>query len=242
MAMKIAVCDDSRMDRELIIELLHRYFYERHIDYDVAQFCTGDNFIYDIEEGEQYDLLMLGIYIGAKLGIETAKKARELGYSGDIIFLSAASDFAIEGYELDAAGYLLKPIDYKRFTVVMDRLLEEIGVKKYTVRYRNGIVRIPYDEIVYVDSSNTKCTIHRADGSKYVVYKKLDTIQEELNDERFLRCHQSYLVNMGYISQADKEFMLSTGDIVLIRQRGLKEIKQAYMDYIAKYGHIDSLR
>ena len=234
--MKIAVCDDSRMDRELIIELLHRYFYERHIDYDVAQFCTGDNFIYDIEEGEQYDLLMLDIYIGAKLGIETAKKARELGYSGDIIFLSAASDFAIDGYELDAAGYLLKPIDYKRFTVVMDRLLEEIGGKKYTVRYRNGIVRIPYDEIVYVDSSNTKCTIHRADGSKYVVYKKLDTIQEELNDERFLRCHQSYLVNMDYIQRADKEFEMVSGDIIAIRQRDLKSICTAYLNYLERQG------
>ena len=240
--MKIAVCDDSRMDRELVIELLHRYFYERHIDYDVAQFCTGENFIYDIEEGEQYDLLMLDIYIGSTLGIETAKKAREMGYSGDIIFLSAASDFAIDGYALDAAGYLLKPIDYKKFTVVMGRLLEEIGVKKHTVRCRNGIVRIPYDEIAYVDSSNTKCTIHRSDGSKYVVYKKLDTIQDELNDERFLRCHQSYLVNMGYISQADREFMLSTGDIVLIRQRGLKEIKQAYMYYIEKYGDMGNRR
>ena len=57
--------------------------------------------------------------------------------------------------------------------------------------------------------------------------------EEELDDERFLRCHQSYLVNMDHISQVDKQFILMTGEAVLIRQRDLKAMRQTYLDYMA---------
>ena len=66
----------------------------------------------------------------------------------------------------------------------------------------------------------------------HTIYKKLDEIQEEL-PPYFLRCHQSYLVNMNYIKRADKEFELVTGDIISIRQRDLKRIRSVYLDYLA---------
>ncbi|MDY4429835.1 LytTR family DNA-binding domain-containing protein, partial [Evtepia sp.] len=65
------------------------------------------------------------------------------------------------------------------------------------------------------------------------IYKTLNTIEKELGDRRFLRCHQSFLVNMDHIRQIDKQFLLSNGDIVPIRQRGVKPVRQAYIDYTA---------
>ena len=65
----------------------------------------------------------------------------------------------------------------------------------------------------------------------YTIYKKLSEIEQALTDRRFLRCHQSFLVNMRYIAKADKQFELTTGDVVLIRQRSLREIRQTYLDY-----------
>ena len=62
--------------------------------------------------------------------------------------------------------------------------------------------------------------------------KSSGEIEEELYDPRFLRCHQSYLVNMAYVQNADHQFTLFTGDIVLIRQRNLKEIRNRYLDYL----------
>ncbi len=66
---------------------------------------------------------------------------------------------------------------------------------------------------------------------KYNIYKKLNEIESELNDSRFLRSHQSYLVNMDYIIEAGNQFQLSTGDVVLIRQRHVKEIRNQYLKY-----------
>ena len=69
-----------------------------------------------------------------------------------------------------------------------------------------------------------------------MVYKRLSEIEHELQDGRFLRCHQSYLVNMDFIQLTDKQFVLTTGDTVLIRQRDLKAIRQCYLDYVSGKG------
>ena len=76
--------------------------------------------------------------------------------------------------------------------------------------------------------------MHCRGGQSYVIYKRLTDIESELKDERFLRCHQSYLVNMDYISKIDTQFTLVTGDIVSIRQRDLKAIRQTALDYLER--------
>ena len=66
------------------------------------------------------------------------------------------------------------------------------------------------------------------------VYKKLNEIESELNDARFLRCHQSYLVNMNYVSEANDSFVLQNGDTVLIRAKSKRMILQKVLEYKEK--------
>ena len=87
---------------------------------------------------------------------------------------------------------------------------------------------------MYVESSNSKCILHRVDGRTYNVYKKLGEIEAELDDARFLRCHQSYLVNMNYVSEADDSFLLQNGDKVLIRAKSKRMILQKLLEYKEK--------
>ena len=167
-----------------------------------------------------------------ELGIDIARKLRDINYKGDIVFLTATSDFAVDSYEVEAKGYLLKPHNYEKISNIMNRITQNIGIRAYNIRQRNGFVRIPYNDILFVESNNSKCIMHILDGEGYVIYKRLNEIEDELNDSRFLRCHQSYLVNMNYIQKADRQFELINGDVVFIRQRNLKAIKQEYFDYI----------
>ena len=83
-----------------------------------------------------------------------------------------------------------------------------------------------YSEIEYIESSNSKCILHRTDGNKYTIYKKLNDIEEEINHRAFLRCHQSYLVNMNKIKSVENDFTMKSGDVVPIRTRNLNEIKK----------------
>lgn len=231
--MYIAVCDDNSIDREIIMMLLQEYALEKSMHLDIAEYDSGINLIYDIQDGQTFDVLFLDIYMENILGIDVAYKLRkEIHYEGNIVFLTATSKFAVDSYEVDASGYLVKPIYYEKISAVMDKICQFYKSQTYSVRRHSNIVHIPIDEILYLDSSNNKCTLHQKDGKYHTIYKKLDEIQEEL-PPYFLRCHQSYLVNMNYIKRADKEFELVTGDIISIRQRDLKRIRSTYLDYLA---------
>ena len=90
---------------------------------------------------------------------------------------------------------------------------------------------------MYVESINTKCILHRTEHREYNIYKKLGQIEAELNDPRFLRCHQSYLVNMNYVSEANDVCLLQNGEEVLIRKKSKRKIQQKVLDYKEKTGY-----
>lgn len=230
--MKIAVCDDNEIDREMITDLLNRYFVDKSVKYHVVSYSTGQDLIYDVEEGEKYNIVFLDIYMDLILGIDVARKLRKLAYDGAIVFLTSTSEFAVDSYDVMADGYLLKPHSFKKLTMVMDRILTNYASDTYQVKFRNKFIQIPFNEILFVESSNTKCIFHRSNKEVYTVYKKLDVIEAELCDRRFLRCHQSFIVNMSYITSVDTKFTLKSGDIVMIRRRELTNIKRRYLDYL----------
>lgn len=230
--MRIAVCDDSDLDRELIVALLHQYFANRPISNEIIQYESGVDLLNDFEDNVPFDIIFLDIYMNDLLGIDVAHKLRTLGYDRHIIFLTATADFAVDSYEVEAMGYLLKPHSFEKLSQVMDRATREVPTNTYQIKNYSKIVRVPYHEILYIESNNSKCIMHCSDAQRYVIYKRLTMIEHELNDGRFLRCHQSYLVNMDYIQQVDSQFTLTTGDTVLIRQRNLKAIRQSALDYM----------
>jgi DNA-binding LytR/AlgR family response regulator len=192
------------------------------------------NLIYDIEEGYYYDIVFLDILMDQILGMDIARKLRSAGYTGNIVFLTSTAAYAVDSYEVEASGYLLKPHDYGKLCTLLNRIIDRTKIGQYQVSVRNTIYSIPLGEIVYVESRNNVCILHCSNGREYTIYKKLSEIETQLGDSRFLRCHQSYLVNMSYIAKADKQFELTTGDVVLIRQRNQKEIRSIYQAFASK--------
>lgn len=232
--MNIAICGDNQADRNLIIDLLNHYFSEKSVAYNVFQFERGCDFVYEIQDGAVYDIVFLDIYLGEPLGIDTAHLIRDSGFEGAIVFLSDTSEFAVECYDVDASGYLLKPYNCAKLGNVMDRVLKHFDLSVYKLKQRNNIIRVPLNNIMFVESNNSKCTLHTVNDNEYTVYERLDMIEEELSDDRFLRCHRSFLVNMNYIVRADKQFTLTNGRTVLIRQKSLKDVRQCFIDYLTK--------
>ena len=228
--MFIAVCGNKSLELEDASKVLNNYFSDKRLNYKIDKYENGVNLIYEIQDGKDYDLIIL--YIQDYLGIEMAINLRKMNYNGKIVFITNTAEFAVASYEVEATAYLIKPCSYEKLYAIMDRITKDYEVNVYRIRQRNSMINITYNDILYVESNNSKCILHSNDGNNYTIYKKLSEIEEELNDARFLRCHQSYLVNMDCICKADKEFELSNGDTVNIRQRNLKSIKQIYFDYI----------
>ncbi len=231
--LRVAICDDSPLEREVLAEYLSHYCNKHAIPYTCMLYDCGEPLYYELGDGGWFDIVLLDIYMKPSLGIDVARRLREIHYKGTIIFCTGTLDFAPDSFEVGASGYLLKPYNPERFERTMNRILANIIENTYAIKNRSQVLHIPLDEIMYVESHNSQCILHQTGDRTYTLYKKLSEIEKELDASCFLRCHQSFLVNMNYIQAADKDFTLTNGDIVLIRKKNLKEIRQTYYDYLA---------
>lgn len=233
--MKIAVCDDCFLDRKLLCEWISYYFCGKSYNYEISEFEFGTHLLYEIQDGEFYDIIFLDIFMDDNLGIDIARKLREQNYNGIIIFSTATDEFAVESYDVNASGYLIKPHSVEKIAGSLDRVLKNFKNDMFNVKNGRKYERIGYSEITYIESDNSKCILHGSDGRKHIIYKKLSEIEEQLTDRRFLRCHQSFIVNMDFVKSIEKQFELVTGEFVLIRQKDIKVIRNQYLDYIKMF-------
>ncbi len=233
---RLALCEDNPFDKDLLMTMIRCYSEERHCLFTLTAYSRGADLLRDMQEGDSYDVIFLDIYLEDTLGIRVAQQLRKDGYRGKLIFLTGTDEFAVDSYEVEASNYLLKPHNYEKLAQALDRALQQSQVQQtYRIQKRSGSVYVLYDEILYIESSNNTCLIHAQQSGnpvEYILYKTLNTIEAELQDKRFLRCHQSFLVNMDKIRSADKAFELITGDLIPIRQRNLRAIREHYLSYL----------
>lgn len=233
---RIVLCDDVELERQILKELLTLYFEEMGEEISVIEYESGEALITDAEEGFlEADLLFLDIFMKNMNGMETARRLREMKRKGPIVFLTASPDFAIESYEVQASGYLLKPYDAEKIKELTARLLKDDSKRRIAVKSKRQY-RYPYiDDMMYIDSDRHMVTLHMKDGTEIITQEKLGDLKERIGDHRFLHCHQSYLVNMDYIRDAQDDFILAYDTIVPIRVRGRKDIIDMYHKYFLSH-------
>ncbi len=228
--MRIAICDDDIKQRDVLFQLVRAALSGESISYQVREYARAQDLLYDLQDGDHPDVVFVDTTM--PLGWETVGAMQRLSYQGNVILMSDCGERAVEGYALGAHGYLMKPFDAPSVAALFKRLCAQMQKSCLTIGRHSQIIRVPYHEILYIESCNAKCVVHRADGQTYTIYTRLDELEQRLNDSRFLRCHQSYLVNMDHVASADRHFVMVNGDAVSIRQREIHRIREAYCAYI----------
>ncbi len=235
--LSIAICDDSEIDREIIKGMLVTYF-KGITKYRISMFENGQALLDSIQAEVKFDLVFLDIIMHEKNGVQIAQEIRDNNRKNDIIFVTSSPDFAIDSYDVVAFGYILKPVSAERFGKVMDRYMKKRHEKtesqdRYLCFKKSGKVEnINYDDIKYIESRNTALIIHSKQDKEHILYGKLSDLENQIDDERFIRSHQSFLVNMNYIVAAKEAFVLDDGTEIPVRQKNKKQIRDQYLQYI----------
>lgn len=231
----IAICDDRAEDCERLHTALMNQFSARRQEVKIALYPCGEALLAGIEEdGRNFDLVFLDIYMTGLSGMETAYRLRAVGQKVPLIFLTSSQDFAVESYEVSAAGYLLKPLDETRLSALLDRILNKAECPRLALKCGGSHRYFDYEEIFYIESRGYQLFLHTMEGDEIRATGKLDEVEMQLGDPRFLRCHQSYLVNMDSVSKAGDDFLLRNGDRVPIRVRSRKAMTDAYYRYFVE--------
>ena len=230
----ITICDDVFEERRKLRRFLKDGLGASGMEAEIMEYDSGVSLLSDWKrDGIPMDMLFLDIYMKGPDGVETARRLREEDCRADIIFLTVSPDFAIEGYEVGAAGYLLKPLEKEKLKHLLGRLLQRQNPAMLSLRQGNSVYSIVPSEILYIESSRNKLTVHTV-REKISCYGRLDDLAVRLPEKQFLRCHQSFLVNMDRIYSAKDDFRMENDAIVPIRVRERKAIRETYFQNLTE--------
>lgn len=186
-----------------------------------------------LEKYSDITLLFIDIPLEKENGMDVIRKLRERNEKIPIVFVTDTTDFVVESYDMEAFGYLMKPIQTEKVHHIMDKFLKLS--EKYVVRDTRGNekLKVPLQNIEYFESKNTTIMLHLVNGQQIRTYGKLGNIEKELENKNFLRCHQSYLINMEHISGiAEACFVMDSGKTAYIRKRDYTTMKKLFNQYI----------
>ncbi len=229
---KIAICEDEKEQQELLKIYIDQIFERLAVKYKVDIFSSGEELLENYSKDT--DVLLLDIQMGQINGMDTARTIRVLDDKVEIIFITSLIEYALEGYEVRAYRYLIKPVKYENLKENIINCIKEVDIKnKYImVKEQGNQIKLNINEITYVEVQKETITIHTLNE----VYKTNGTminIEKEIDCSRFFRCHKSFLVNLEHVKSI-KQYVaiLENGEEVPISRYRFKETKDKFFDLI----------
>ena len=181
-------------------------------------------------------LLLLDIQMPELSGIEFAKI---LPKETRIIFTTAFSQYAVEGYKVDALDYLLKPVSYEDFLKSTGKALDWFSVVQRQDAYRRDrfmfvktdykLQRVNLDDILYIEGLKDYVRFYLKDGQRIMSLMSMKKLEEYLPKPEFLRTHRSYIVHMSETPLVDR-FRIVFGEEYIPISENYKDEVQNYFD------------
>lgn len=183
------------------------------------------------------DLLFLDIQMPELSGLEFATL---LPKDTRIIFTTAFDRYAIDGYKVDAADYLLKPVSYDRFAASVNNVIEwfETNERRKTaardrfvyVKSEYKLIRLDFDDILYIEGLKDYVKIYFEAPRKPVLsLVNMKRVEDCLPKPQFMRVHRSFVVNMAKVSMVDRGRIV-VGDVFIPVSESYKGQVQEYLD------------
>ena len=167
-------------------------------------------------------------------GMEAARKIRKLDENVVLIFITNMAQYAIQGYEVNALDYVLKPISEFAFYQELDKAVRKLKGRNeeyLTVVQEKGIVRLNLSQISYLESRGHQIIVH-TDKGEYTFRETMKALEEKLADSNFVRCNSGYLVNLRYAEEVNGSTVTVAGDELQISRPRRKAFMEALTDYL----------
>jgi two-component system, LytTR family, response regulator LytT len=193
-----------------------------------------------ILEHQKIQLIFIDINMPDLNGLEFVKALTDKPY---IVFTTAYSEYAVEGFQVDAADYLLKPITYSSFLKAANKVKNLIELttnnQKESIRTTANhlfvksdykLIRIELDDIRYIEGMHEYIKINLANSKPVMTHLSMKAIEEQLPSDRFMRVHRSYIVNLKKVSVIERNRIVFDGKVYIPVSEQYKEKFQEYID------------
>lgn len=233
--MKIAVCDDILSHRNAIVPHIEAFFKKKLIPLELKEYSCGEEIL---GSGEKFDIVFLDIELGDINGIEVAKTLKKKNPNCVIIVVTSYTDYLDAAMDLHVVRFLKKPVEQKRIYASLEKAMQEIDENLIMLSTKeNQIVRVRSRDIIYVEA-NLKAVILHTVEKTYIVRESLKKIKAMLTASYFAVPHNSFIVNMNYVSDFRHEeitVQLPEGKTKLqISGRKQAEFKHRFLEFIGE--------
>ena len=229
----IAVVDDLASDRESVRALLLGYAENHRLDWQITGFDSGEEFLLAAADSH-FDAVFLDIVMNGIDGMETARRLRRDFPDMPLVFVTTEQDYAVEGYEVEAAGFLLKEhlSPDGRFERLMQRLSARIQLNQ-VIQLSDGNVSIqmPVNDIYYVEVLNHDMLLHTKSGTHLLRMTMTDMKKLLPDDGRFFECHRGIVINLDTIAALGSQVVtMKNRDTLPVSRRRRLGLEQAFAD------------
>ncbi len=195
---RIAICDDEKHMSDHIRSFVSDFFRKKNREISLRMFSSGEELL---SYNGQIDILFLDIQMKDMDGMETARKLRANQFRGFLVFITVLREMVFQSFEVQAYDYLVKPVDKNQFEKTMERLYASMqNASEDSLLVQKGYEGriIPKDGIVFCEIIDRKIYLNLASGEVVDYYERIENLETKL-DNRFYRCHRSYLINLKHL-------------------------------------------
>jgi DNA-binding LytR/AlgR family response regulator len=230
--MNIAILEDDDTDAVTLKTILVSYLDKHGIVFNLERFSNPLQFPAD---SSRYDLIFLDIMMPNCNGMDFAKTIRKSNATVSLVFVTNMLRYAVEGYAVEAADFIVKPINSYRFERTMDRLFASFSQKKdkfITIKNLEGMHRINIEEIAFIEVRSHRLSAHKSNGDILEFWGNMKETEAKLPKEEFVRCNNCYLINLHYVKGTEKDMVDVQGTKLKISRSRKKIFLRAMMDYL----------
>jgi DNA-binding LytR/AlgR family response regulator len=227
----IAIVDDEPEQAAVLRGMLERYSCTTGVRLAFSVFSDGAEFI---SSTEHFDIAFLDIQMNHMDGMSAARSIRRTNEDMVIIFVTNLAEYAIEGYAVSAMTFLLKPLSCDVLYAAAERAVSIVNRRRdkmLIVKAIQGTMRIDPAQLYYIEIENRRLALHTANGVFFCT-ETMQNMEEQLDQERFFRCHVAYLVNLDYVVRIDKAGAIVAGERVLVSKYRKREFLNALTRYV----------
>ena len=240
--LRITICDDEEAQLSLLEAYVREWAGIRQQEMCVRLCGNAEQFLFEWEE-KRTDIALLDIDMPGSDGLSLARRLKREGDAVQIVFVTGLAEYALEGYEVEAVAYLIKPVQKERLFACLDRAREKSGREEpgLLLETPGGMARVRLRDICYLESAAHDTLVH-------CVYEKeplrcrvgIRQLEERVGERgsSFFRIHRSYLVNLAYVNRIGKrEAVMDTGEALAVARNRWEALNRAYLDYYrARWG------
>lgn len=222
---RIALVEDEKVNADRFVSILNEYSRMENVEFRIQWYRNAITFLE--EYNSQFDIVFMDIRMPVMDGMEAARELRRKDQTVLLVFLTALAQYAIQGYEVEAADYLLKPVSPTALRMKLKRLLPRcVGEKKGIMLVNNGEkVFVRQDDLLYAEIFDHHIQHHTAEGILRD-YGTLKKVEQMLPPDVFYRVNNQTIVNLRRVSRADAETVYVDGrdfTVSMRRRKGLME-------------------